>query len=59
MGLVKGLYNPNVVAFDITLRACEPNVNVWMPLEFLEHSVRLGLGLEQHSTSNVRMIFLT
>jgi hypothetical protein len=32
LGLEKGLYNPNRVVFDTTLRACGTTVRVLMPL---------------------------
>ena len=44
--LEKGLYNPNRVVFDTTLKECGTTVRVLMPLLFLAHSIRLGLGLE-------------
>ena len=43
--LEKGLFNPNMVVFDTTLRACGITVRGFMPLLFLAHYVMLVLGL--------------
>ena len=45
LALEKGLHNPNRVIFDTNLRAYGTTVRVLMPLLFLAHPIRLGLGL--------------
>ena len=50
--------NPIRIVFSVTLSAHGVSFRVWTSLQFLAHSTRVELGLEQHKISNMHTIFL-